>query len=120
MLSCLCVITCPLIQRNLASLAKHLIKKLNAEVSNHCPFHFILQDHASRGANVLRVFTHSNFDSPEAMMPEFGVYNEDALKRLDLTMVAASQNGIRLIMVMANYWPFLGGKLLLTATFTFL
>ena len=44
------------------------------------------------------------------MMPSFGVYNEDALKRLDLTMVTAAQNGIRLIMVMANYWPFLGGK----------
>ena len=44
------------------------------------------------------------------MMPAFGQYNENALKRLDLTLVAAAQHGIRLILVLGNYWPFLGGK----------
>jgi mannan endo-1,4-beta-mannosidase len=42
------------------------------------------------------------------MMPSFGTYNEAALRRLDLAMAAAADNGIRLIMVMSNYWPFLG------------
>jgi hypothetical protein len=44
------------------------------------------------------------------MMPDFGVYNEEAIRRLDLMLVAAAENGIRLIMVMGNYWPFLGSK----------
>jgi hypothetical protein len=44
------------------------------------------------------------------MMPNFGVYNEDAIRRLDLVMAAAAENNIRLIMVMGNYWPFLGSK----------
>ena len=70
---------------------------------------FLLQEHASRSANVLRIFAFSNFDSvPEAMMPDFGTYNEAALRRLDLALAAAAENGIRLIMVMSNYWPFLG------------
>lgn len=42
------------------------------------------------------------------MMPDFGVYNEEAIRRLDLALAAAAENGIRLIMVMSNYWPFLG------------
>ncbi|KAG7672584.1 hypothetical protein KSW81_001546 [Nannochloris sp. 'desiccata'] len=69
----------------------------------------MMKEHAQKGANVLRIFAFSNFDSvPDAMMPSFGTYNEDALRRLDLAMVAAAENGIRLIMVMSNYWPFLG------------
>jgi hypothetical protein len=60
----------------------------------------------------MRVFSHSNFDSvPDPMMPTFGQYNENALQRLDLALVAAAQHGIRLILVLGNYWPFLGGKL---------
>lgn len=63
----------------------------------------MMKEHASKGANVMRVFAHSSFDSvPSPMMPDFGVYNEDALKRLDLTLAAASQNGIRLIMVLVR------------------
>lgn len=59
----------------------------------------------------MRVFSHSNFDSvPDPMMPAFGQYNEDAIQRLDLALVAAAQNGIRLILVLGNYWPFLGGE----------
>ena len=41
-------------------------------------------------------------------MPSFGVYNEDAFRRVDLALATASENGIRLIMVLSNYWPFLG------------
>ena len=72
-------------------------------------FFLSIQEHAQRGANVLRIFAFSNFDSvPDPMMPSFGTYNEDALRRLDLAVAAAADNGIRLIMTMANYWPFLG------------
>ena len=74
----------------------------------------MMKDHAARGTNVIRVFTHSFFDSVPggtAMMPTFNSYNEDALKRVDLMLAAAAQNGIRVIMVMSNYWPFLGGEL---------
>jgi len=61
------------------------------------------------------VFAFSNFDSiPDTMMPDFGVYNEEAIRRLDLALVAAAENGIRLIMVMGNYWPFLGSKKLVS------
>lgn len=67
-----------------------------------------LQAHAARGANVLRVFAHNDF-SPDGMQPSLGVYNEDAIKRLDLVLVAAAQQGIRLILVLTNYWPFVGG-----------
>ena len=65
-----------------------------------------------RNATVLRVFAVSNFDSvPDAMMPSFGVYNEEALKRLDVALAAAAENGIRLILALSNFWPFLGGEL---------
>ena len=73
--------------------------------------HRLPQVHASEGATIMRVFSHSNFDSvPDPMMPAFGQYNESALQRLDLALVAAAQHGIRLILVLGNYWPFLGGK----------
>ena len=75
-------------------------------------FLFSFQEHAAKGANVLRVFAHNNFgSSPEPMMIDFGVYSEDAIRRLDLALVEAGKNGIRLILVMANYWSFLGGTL---------
>lgn len=70
----------------------------------------MFKEHANRGANVMRIFAHSNFDSvKDPMMPDFGVYNEDALRRLDLALASAAQNGIRVILTMSNYWPFLGG-----------
>lgn len=64
----------------------------------------MMKVHSNRGANVLRVFAHSNFNSvPSPMMPLIGVYNEDAIERLDLMLVAAAQNGIRIIMVLVRY-----------------
>jgi len=71
---------------------------------------YMMEEQAKRGVTVMRVFAFSNFDSvPDPIMPEFGVFNEDALKRLDLMLVAMAQNGIRAIMVLGNYWNFLGG-----------
>jgi hypothetical protein len=72
-------------------------------------FSYMFYEHARRGATVMRIFAHSFFDYPEAMMPDFGVYNEDALRRLDLALAVAARNGIRLVMVLSNYWPFTGG-----------
>ena len=72
----------------------------------------ILQVHASKGATIMRVFANSNFNTvPDPIMPTFGQYNESSFQRLDLALVAAAQHGIRLILVLGNYWPFLGGKL---------
>lgn len=70
----------------------------------------MFREHAQRGVTAMRVFAHSSFDSVSSpMMPSFGTYNEDAIKRLDLALALAAQNGIRLILVLGNYWPFLGG-----------
>jgi len=72
----------------------------------------MFKEHAMRKATLIRLFARSNFDSmPDAMMPSFGVYNEEALKRLDVALAAAAENGIRLILVLSNFWPFLGGEL---------
>lgn len=66
--------------------------------------------HAQRGVNVMRVFAHSNFDSvPDAMMPSFGQYNEESIRRLDLAVATAGKYEIRLILVFSNYWEFTGG-----------
>ena len=71
-----------------------------------------MQVHSSYGANIMRVFAHSNFDSvPDPMMPAFGQYNEVAIRRLDLALVSAAQYGIRLILTLGKYWGFLGGKI---------
>jgi mannan endo-1,4-beta-mannosidase len=70
----------------------------------------MMKEHAEQGATAMRVFTHSNFDSvKDPIMPDFGKYDESALRRVDLMLAAAAQNGIRIIMVLSNYWPFLGG-----------
>ena len=67
------------------------------------------QEHASRGVSVIRAFAFSNFDSvPDAIMPKFGVYNEKALRRLDLMLAEFAKNGIRVVMTLSNFWPFLG------------
>lgn len=42
-------------------------------------------------------------------MPTFGVYNERALRRLDFALAEMAKQGIRCILVLSNYWPFLGG-----------
>lgn len=69
----------------------------------------MMKEHADRGVTVLRLFM-SFFDSvPNSMMPSFGEYNEEALQRLDSTLVEMARRGIRGILVLSNYWPFLGG-----------
>lgn len=65
-------------------------------------------EHARRGVTVMRVFAF-DFFSPSGTMPDFGVYNEEAFQRLDVVLKAAALNGIRLIMVLSNNWPFNGG-----------
>ena len=69
----------------------------------------MMREQKARGATILRIFT-SFFDSvPNSMMPTFGQYNEQALRRLDFALVEMAKRGIRGIIVLSNYWPFLGG-----------
>ena len=46
------------------------------------------------------------------MQPRPGVYNEENIRRLDLALAAAAEQGIRLILVLGNYWPFNGAPVL--------
>jgi hypothetical protein len=70
-----------------------------------------IQVHAEKGATVIRVFAHSDGASSTSnpIQPSLGVYNEDALKRLDLVLYSAAKYGIRLILPFTNFEPFLGG-----------
>lgn len=72
--------------------------------------------HASQNATVVRVFAHSDgYGLPGQMsvshpiQPQLGQYDETALQRLDLVLQAAGANGIRLILPLTNFEPFLGG-----------
>lgn len=72
--------------------------------------------HAEKGANVMRVFAHSDgYGFPDEMpvevpiQPQLGKYNEKALQRLDLVLAEAGKNGIKLILPFTNFEPFLGG-----------
>jgi mannan endo-1,4-beta-mannosidase len=72
--------------------------------------------HRERGANVIRVFAHSDgygfpreMQVAEPIQPELGQYNEKALRRLDLVLAEARKNKIKLILPFTNYEPFLGG-----------
>ena len=61
------------------------------------------------GTSVMRLFVSSLDGVPNSMMPEFGVVSESALRRLDLLLLEAAKRNIRVIVVLANYWNFLGG-----------
>jgi hypothetical protein len=67
-----------------------------------------MMKHSELQGNVLRVFFAYDFSS-SGTQPQLGVYNEDALRRIDLVMAAAANFGIRIIAVLGNYWPFVGG-----------
>ena len=71
---------------------------------------YMMREQARAGTSVIRVFS-SFFDSvpPPSMMPEYGVFSESALRRLDLVLVEAAKRNIRVIIVLSNYWNFLGG-----------
>jgi mannan endo-1,4-beta-mannosidase len=70
----------------------------------------MMKEQAARGVTAMRVFAFSSFDSvPESIMPSFGEYNEEAIRRLDLMLLSMAKYGIRAIMVLSNYWDFLGG-----------
>jgi mannan endo-1,4-beta-mannosidase len=64
--------------------------------------------HARQGANTLRVFFAFDFD-PAGTQPYLGSFNEAALRRIDHVLVTCAAYGIRVIGVLGNYWPFVGG-----------
>ena len=73
-------------------------------------YSFVSQVHSEKGATVVRVFAHSDGPSTSnPIQPSLGVYNENALQRLDLVLYSAAKYGIRLILPFTNYEPFLGG-----------
>lgn len=67
--------------------------------------------HAARGASVVRIFAHSDgtASASHPIQPSLGKYDETALKRLDLVLAEANSSGIKLILPLTNYEPFLGG-----------
>lgn len=67
-----------------------------------------IKQQVDEGANVLRVFIAYDFNS-EGTQPSLGTYNEEALARVDYVMAASAYYGMRIIAVVANYWPFVGG-----------
>ena len=64
--------------------------------------------HADAGVNLLRVWFANDFD-PAGTQPSLGVFNEQALARIDFVMAAAAAHGIRVVGVLSNFWPFAGG-----------
>ena len=68
--------------------------------------------HASKGANTLRIFSHSDGSGGYAVtpiQPSPGVFNEQALSVLDYTLAVASDHNIHVILTLANFEPFTGG-----------
>lgn len=65
--------------------------------------------HASKGVNTLRVFVAYDFDRNVGTQTSWGVFNELALINMDHVFAAAAMHGIRIIPVLSNYWPFVGG-----------
>ena len=71
-------------------------------------FFCMVQTHADHGATVVRVFAHSDgYSVSQPIQPKLGVYDEVALRRLDLVVATASKYGIRLILPFTNFEPFL-------------
>jgi len=69
----------------------------------------MMMEQEKAGTSVMRLFVSSLDGVPNSMMPEFGVVSESALRRLDLVLLEAAKRNIRAIIVLANYWDFLGG-----------
>ena len=67
-----------------------------------------MEYHASKGVNAMRVFLAFDFD-PAGTQTSWGVFNEQALVNIDHVFAAAAMHGIRIIPVLSNYWPFVGG-----------
>ena len=65
--------------------------------------------HASRGVNTMRVFVAYDFEPNVGTQTSWGVFNELALVNMDHVFAAAAMHGIRIIPVLSNYWPFVGG-----------
>ena len=67
-----------------------------------------LAAHAARGVNLVRVVVAYDFD-PAGTQPARGAFNEYALRRVDRVLAEAAANGVRVVAVLSNYWPFIGG-----------
>uniref|UniRef100_A0A1D1ZTE6 mannan endo-1,4-beta-mannosidase n=1 Tax=Auxenochlorella protothecoides TaxID=3075 RepID=A0A1D1ZTE6_AUXPR len=86
------------------------------DIMSSADVYLMFKAHAAQGVKVIRVFAHSdgygfpdNIKTPNPIQPRLGVYNENALMRLDLVIAAAASTGIRLVLVFTNFEPFYGG-----------
>lgn len=68
----------------------------------------LFKTHAEHGASAVRVFALEH-EASNGIMPAIGKYNEEALRRLDQVVKSAGDNGVRLILTLSNFEPFLGG-----------
>jgi len=64
--------------------------------------------HARQGANLLRVFFAFDFEGA-GTQPSLGNFNEAALRRVDHVLATCAAYGVRVVAVLGNYWPFVGG-----------
>ncbi|MDD7021412.1 MAG: cellulase family glycosylhydrolase [Aeromonadales bacterium] len=74
----------------------------------------VLDDAAAMGLNTIRVWGFMEGVSHDhSMQPEPGVYEKagvnSAWERLDYTVAGAKKRGIRVVVVLTNYWPDFGG-----------
>ena len=69
---------------------------------------FQVAAHARQGANLLRVFFAFDFEGA-GTQPRLGQFNENALRRIDHVLATCAAYGVRVVAVLGNYWPFVGG-----------
>jgi hypothetical protein len=70
-----------------------------------------VQVSAAQGVNLTRIFLFINGkDQLQAsVQPQIGVFNETGLQRFDLIFAMCAKYGMRGIMALANFEPWLGG-----------
>jgi hypothetical protein len=70
-----------------------------------------VQVSAAQGVNLTRIFLFINGkDQLQAsVQPQIGVFNETGLQRFDLIFAMCARYGMRGIMALANFEPWLGG-----------
>lgn len=55
------------------------------------------------------MWAFSDGDRPGALQPSAGVYSEASLRAMDAAVASAGAAGLRLTLVLVNYWPDYGG-----------
>lgn len=71
----------------------------------------VLDDAERLGLNVLRMwaFSEGEAEGHPALQPAPGVYDEEVFRALDWAVDEAAKRGIRVLLVLSNYWDAFGG-----------